>query len=70
MDTALLRRVPQLFSCLEMPVNLIQYRRVVGVFNNRNFGFSYKSNFKGHINSMAISYAVLNKDTFSVSNIT
>ena len=35
----------------------------------RNFGFNHKSNFKGHLNRMAISYAVLNKEHFSILNI-
>ena len=69
MDTALLKRTFYPFSCLEMLVNLTQYRGTVGVFNNQNFGFSYKSNFKGHINRLAISYAVLNKENLSISNI-
>ena len=32
---------------------------------NRNFSFSYKSNFKGHINRLSISSVVLNKVNFS-----
>ena len=69
MDTALLKRTLYPFSYLEMPVNLTQYRGTVGVFNNQNFSFNYKSNFKGHINRIAISYAVLNKENLSISNI-
>ena len=52
-----------------MLVNLIQYRGTVGVFSNQNFSFNYKSNFKGLINRMAISYAVLNNKNFSIVNI-
>ena len=33
-----------------MTVNLSQYKGTVGVFNNWNFRFNCKSNFKGHIN--------------------
>ena len=57
------------FFMLEIPVNLIQYRGTVGVFNDRNFSFNYKSHFKAHINRMALSYTVLNKENFSISNI-
>ena len=43
------KRVLILFTCLEMPVNITQYRGSVGIFNNRNFVFRPKfSNFKGH----------------------
>ena len=58
-----------LVSCLDMSVNLAQYRRAVGVFINRNLSFNYKLNFKGHRNKIAISYVVLNKLNFSISNI-
>ena len=69
MGTALLKWVFLPLACLEMSVNLTQYRGKVRVFNNRNISFNYKSNFKSHINRMAISYAVLNKKNFSISKI-
>ena len=69
MGTALLKWVFLPLACLEMSVNLTQYRGKVGVFNNRNISFNYKSNLKSHINRMAISYAVLNKKNFSISKI-
>ena len=31
------------------------------------FHFNHKSNFKGRINRMAVSYAVLNRENFSIS---
>ena len=67
MDKTLLKRVFQPFTCLEMLVNLNQYRVTVGVCNNRNF--NYKSNLKSRINRMTISYAVLNKENFPISKI-
>ena len=37
------------FICLEMPVNITQYRGSVGIFNNRNFAFRSKFiNFIGY----------------------
>ena len=66
MDAALLKRVFWPFSYLGMPVNLTQYIGIVGVFNNRNFSFIYESHFKGPINRMAVSYAVLNKENLSM----
>ena len=69
MDTALLRREdPLTFSCLEMPVNLTQYRRALGAFNNRNFSFNY--GLKGHVNRMTILYVVLKRGNVSISNNT
>ena len=39
----------KLFTCLEMPVNITQYRGPVGIFNNRNFVFLPKfTNFIDH----------------------
>ena len=59
---------PLTFSCLEMPVNLTQYRRALGAFNNRNFSFNYS--LKGHVNRMTILYAVLKRENVSISNNT
>ena len=42
-------RVFKLFTFLEMPVNITQYRGSVGIFNNRTFAFRPKSTkFTGH----------------------
>ena len=44
LDTTSFKRVLKVFTYLEMPVNIIQYRRsVVGIFNNRNFVFRSNS---------------------------
>ena len=41
--------VLKFFICLEMPVNITQYRGSIGIFNNRNFAFRPKfTNFIGH----------------------
>ena len=38
-DTTSFQTVYKFFTCLEMPVNITQYRGSVGIFNNRNFPF-------------------------------
>ena len=37
-----LQEVSQIFTCLEMPVNITQYQRSVGLFSNQNFAFRPK----------------------------
>ena len=61
----LLRSVASL-SLLEMPVNLLQYRGSVGIFNNRNFcvqsnisHFTYSTDNNNNNNSLAIGLLIL-----------
>ena len=61
----LLRSVASL-SLLEMPVNLLQYRGSVGIFNNRNFfvqskvsHFTYSSDNNNNNNNLAIGLLIL-----------
>ena len=61
----LLRSVASL-SLLEMPVNLLQYRGSVGIFNNRNFfvqskvsHFTYLSNNNNNNNNLPIGLLIL-----------
>ena len=43
-----LQEVSQIFTFLEMPVNITQYQRSVGLFKNQNFAFRPKfTNFIG-----------------------
>ena len=53
-------------SLLEMPVNLLQYRPSVGIFNNRNFfvqskvsHFTYSSDNNNNNNNLAIGLLTL-----------
>ena len=61
----MLRSVASL-SLLEMPVNLLQYRGSVGIFNNRNFfvqsevsHFTYPSDNNNNNNNLAIGLLIL-----------
>ena len=49
MDATSFKKVLKFFICLEMPVNITQYRGSAGIFNNRNFVFRPKfTNFIEH----------------------
>ena len=63
-------------SLLEMPINLLQYSRSVGIFNNRNFfvqskvsHFTYLSDNNNNNNSLTIGVLILSKKIALVSSL-
>ena len=49
LDTTSFKRALKFFTCLEMLVNITQYRGPVGTLNNQNFVFNPKfTNFIGY----------------------